>query len=761
MRKPPAFYTSVLAFGDCICTTPTVRKLSEVYGEKVTVYSHFPEIYAPLPYVAESHDVKDWISLEKSTELRNRFDVHYSFWTLGKKMKLSDDRGVEFKHAVMDIRQYHAIDNGFNLRKDELQCDFIPHGERKKFDLPQKYVCLHPFKNWPSRTWDQKNWEELISLLNESQIPTVIIGKDDLFNDKIKDYLAKGVIGKTDERLFEEIEGRKTVSIENDSIIDLTNQTNLSEAWEIINGAACVATMDSGILHLAGTTDTWIVQLGSSIHPEFRAPYRLGRQDYKYTYVAGGCNLFCASNMKYYLRDWEVGYNGGTPIQSVPLIDSCLEKKEKFECHPDAKSVFEAIKKSYDSYDLSFKYVLPYVKAQGENTFTSDLEESFLIKIQSASLGDTIGALSAIDSFSGGKPVDVIANFGKENFGKSYPHINFHPHNSEPEFDSASGIYSMNGKHYSTFKRIYYKFDKPLIDGYAEQLNVTSWNRPKIDVEEKDRPIKGKYVCFSMHSTAQCKHWNYPDGWEILCKLLRKEGITPVCIDRYESYGVKENFNPVPKSSVKKQGMSLKEMTNYIKHAECFIGLGSGLSWVAHAIGKPVVMIAGMSSEDHEFTEDILKIVNKKVCHGCFNKPDKYPFNPSDWFWCPVHKGSSRQFECTTSISPEYVLRQVMSWMEKNYATMQIEEFPDPEIVETANEVEFMPDWKEMKLHILGESQDARRYTVTFLDVAKNEKVYSENIGVGYWIGVDPRDTQWKIEIEHEGTIIKTFESPK
>ena len=90
----------------------------------------------------------------------------------------------------------------------------------------------------------------------------------------------------------------------------------------MINHSVCVVTMDSGILHLAGTTDAWIVQLGSSIHPEFRAPYRQGSQDYKYRYVKGTCNLHCASDMKYYLRDWEVGYDGGTPIQSVPLIDS-------------------------------------------------------------------------------------------------------------------------------------------------------------------------------------------------------------------------------------------------------------------------------------------------------------------------------------------------------------------------------------------------------------------------------------------------------
>ena len=51
------------------------------------------------------------------------------------------------------------------------------------------------------------------------------------------------------------------------------------------NEAALVVTMDSGILHLAGTTDVHILQLGSSIHPKLRAPWRNGSQSYNYDYV--------------------------------------------------------------------------------------------------------------------------------------------------------------------------------------------------------------------------------------------------------------------------------------------------------------------------------------------------------------------------------------------------------------------------------------------------------------------------------------------
>ena len=143
-----------------------------------------------------------------------------------------------------------------------------------------------------------------------------------------------------------------------------------------------------------------------------------------------------------------------------------------------------------------------------------------------------------------------------------------------------------------------------------------------------------------------------------LCRLLRKEGITPVCIDRNPGFGIEGWWNDVPTSAVKKPGMDLEEMSNYIHHSEFFIGISSGLSWVAHSIGKKVVMVSGVTSEDNEFSQDTIRIMNKNVCHGCINKTE-ISFDAGDWLWCPLHKGTERQFECTTSISPEEVFRVI------------------------------------------------------------------------------------------------------
>src|SRR5260370_40322124 len=49
-----------------------------------------------------------------------------------------------------------------------------------------------------------------------------------------------------------------------------------------------------------------------------------------------------------------------------------------------------------------------------------------------------------------------------------------------------------------------------------------------------------------------------------------------------------------------------------------FIGLGSGLSWLAWAAGTPVVMISGFSHPSTEFRTPY-RVINFHSCNTCFN----------------------------------------------------------------------------------------------------------------------------------------------
>jgi ADP-heptose:LPS heptosyltransferase len=159
-----------------------------------------------------------------------------------------------------------------------------------------------------------KNWQMLTQLLNEKGISVISIGKN------------SSELGgsNVDKPVFD-----FPIKLGH----NLMNQTSLDQTWHLINNCSCFITMDSGLLHLAGTTDCEIIQLGSSINPEFRSPYRHGSQQYKYHYVNGGCGLHCASDMKHGVREWG-------SIQGIPSLVNCLENKKSFECHPSVLQVY-------------------------------------------------------------------------------------------------------------------------------------------------------------------------------------------------------------------------------------------------------------------------------------------------------------------------------------------------------------------------------------------------------------------------------------
>ena len=279
---------------------------------------------------------------------------------------------------------------------------------------------------------------------------------------------------------------------------------------------------------------------------------------------------------------------------------------------------------------------------------TNSIILKVLVKFATSALVDTIAGMPAVLAYQKKELYDIYVECKWSHILKeSYPTINFIQNSDETQLDK---VYTVD-----------YHFEYSVQESIAKYFNFTNWTyiRPTIDFVAKERPIKGKYVVIGMQSTAQCKYWNYPDGWNILCKMLRKEGLTPVCVDQYESFGIPGNFNLVPTSAVRRLDNKIQDTMNYIHHAEFFIGISSGLAWVAHAMGKQVVMISGITEPWNEFEEDCLRIINREVCHGCFHKVEKYKFDAFDWLWCGEHQRTPKQFECTKTITPGLVLEKI------------------------------------------------------------------------------------------------------
>lgn len=296
--------TQARAIGDTLCVSPVLRKLYDAYGRKISIITHHPDLFKNNPYVESLYSPEGFQPADDS-EIFNTFDITY------------DSNGICNKHNATDIRQFHANNLGFMLTKSEMSLDFFPDPYEPISGLPDKYVLLHPVQNWESRTWDRNNWMLLTKALNRGGISVILVGKE------------SAEVGGSDVQ-------KPTFSFDVELGMNLQNMTTLSQTWWLMQKSLCFVTMDSGLLHLAGTTDADIIQLGSSIDNELRAPYRKESQEYKYHYVSGPCGLKCASNIKYGVREW------GT-IQGIPSLVGCLERKPKFECHPDVMSVYNKI----------------------------------------------------------------------------------------------------------------------------------------------------------------------------------------------------------------------------------------------------------------------------------------------------------------------------------------------------------------------------------------------------------------------------------
>lgn len=191
-------------------------------------------------------------------------------------------------------------------------------------------------------------------------------------------------------------------------------------------------------------------------------------------------------------------------------------------------------------------------------------------------------------------------------------------------------------------------------------LGVSSHEEPaKISFPDDGRPIEEPYVCIAAQASSQCKYWNNPTGWEEVIKWLKAQGYRVICIDQKTVHGTGIIWNHIPYGVEDQTGnRPLTERARWLKHAEFFIGLGSGLSWLAWSAQTPVVMIAGFSHPTTEF-ETPYRVINWHTCNSCWNDP-KERFGHNDFLWCPRHKDTPRQFECTRLITAKHVIQTLI-----------------------------------------------------------------------------------------------------
>ena len=284
-----------------------------------------------------------------------------------------------------------------------------------------------------------------------------------------------------------------------------------------------------------------------------------------------------------------------------------------------------------------------------------------LISFESKSLGDTLAFMPYVDKFKTEKGAQVVCStFHNHLFKSQYPDIQF----VEPgtSVNGVSALYRLG---------LFYKGDglnrkidmschptdpkkEPLLKVASDILGLDYEERkPKL---KKISKKKQKRVCIAIHSTSQAKYWNNPTGWQEVVDYLIDKGYEVRLISAEEN-GYMGNFQP--KGVVRNPKGTLNDLIELLQESEFFIGISSGLSWLSWACNIPTVIISGFTDIDLEPLEGgVIRVINKNVCHGCWSK---HEFDAGDWNWCPEHKGTDRQFECSKEISGETVIKKINS----------------------------------------------------------------------------------------------------
>lgn len=172
----------------------------------------------------------------------------------------------------------------------------------------------------------------------------------------------------------------------------------------------------------------------------------------------------------------------------------------------------------------------------------------------------------------------------------------------------------------------------------------------------KPRQIAEPYVCISAQASATIKAWLNPQGWNTVVNHLNSLGYRVLCIDKNREQTDHGFTVKMPEGAEDFTGdLPLSERVNLLAYAEFFIGLPSGLSWLAWAANCPAILISGITAPWLEFSTPY-RIVNRLVCFGCHNDINiKWP----DYEHCPRHKGTERAYECSRKISARQVIQTI------------------------------------------------------------------------------------------------------
>jgi len=306
IKKPVLISHTKVGIGDNLSATPTIKKVSEIYNQKVILVTYIPSIFINNPYIDEIIELRD-----DNYNIINKYNSDpYVVYNLFHLMNTN--------WRLIDHKQLCAYNVGFQLKPDELDMEFFPDKFEPIENLPEKFICINPSETEPERTWGYEKWQTFIDLIQE-HIPVVAIGKETFLDPNL-------------------IKTFSNITIKNGlNLLNNPSQNTISQAYHIISKSETFVTMNNGLYILAlSNLDNHITELATSWSTYFYR-VRKGIENYNLDYIRGTCHAECLANPNMCVDD----------IGSINLLKSgiCYLKKQTYECQPTPQQVYKSVLK--------------------------------------------------------------------------------------------------------------------------------------------------------------------------------------------------------------------------------------------------------------------------------------------------------------------------------------------------------------------------------------------------------------------------------
>ena len=324
------------------------------------------------------------------------------------------------------------------------------------------------------------------------------------------------------------------------------------------------------------------------------------------------------------------------------------------------ESVSETILISMETYYIHWQIEISYQnRLVFTHTFNPKNQSVCFVAMDDCALGDVISFLPYLGAFREKYHADITCHiplFLQGIVRRLYPDLPFVEH--VPDDSYATYFLNVGLDHFISLP----------IDGHYVPLHhigmiTLGLNHPAPipRMQKNPRKITEPYVCIAVQASTAIKGWLYPDGWNILCRHLKCMGYRVLCIDKDRKCEDNGICITIPAEAEDFTGNHpLEDRADLLSHAEFFIGLCSGLAWLANLVRCPVVMIGGFSYYWYEFP-DAYRVYNHFSCYGCMNDTHVDYYKNT----CPRHPiDSPRYLECSKSISPRQVIRAVEELLE-------------------------------------------------------------------------------------------------